>query len=413
MRSDISTALPTGPAVFSFPPVLKRSKRIGSIDFLRGIVMIIMAIDHVRDYFHADAFVYSPTDLSKTNVALFFTRWITHFCAPVFVFLAGTSAYLYGAKRSPKDLSYFLFTRGVWLVVVELFILGFFRTFNLSFSYFNLQVIWAIGICMMVLSVLTRLPWAVILGIGIVLVFGHNLLDSIHLQGTATRSIIWSMLHDVNHYTIGRFLVYVHYPVLPWIGIMALGYCLGHMYTAEVDAGRRRKVLTILGIGAIALFILLRLINVYGDASHWTVQKSAVFTLLSFINVTKYPPSLLYTLMTLGPALLILSISEKPLLRWQEKITVFGRVPMFYYLAHILLIHLYALAGAVISGFRAGDMVLSASVNDAPQLKGYGFGLPVVYLVTISLVLLLYPLCRSYDRFKRRHQATWPWLSYL
>jgi uncharacterized membrane protein len=408
----MSTTTPNNTIVNS-PAVKIKTKRIESIDLLRGVVMIIMALDHVRDYFHNDAFLFSPTDLSQTNIALFFTRWITHFCAPVFVFLAGTSAYLYGEKRSKKELSFFLLTRGIWLVLVELFILALFRTFNPSFPYFNLQVIWAIGICMIVLSAIIYLNWRFILLIGILLITTHNLFDSLHVPGNGLLAFFWSVLHDVNHFTLGRSTIYVHYPVLPWIGVMAVGYCLGRLYVPGYDPRERRRILLSLGLGAIALFIILRSGNFYGDAAHWSVQKSFMFSILSFLNVSKYPPSLLYILITLGPALIFLSVSEKPLNAWRKRITIFGRVPMFYYLAHILLIHIFAVIGAVSSGYTPHDMILSTSVNDVPALKGYGFDLAIVYLVWIGLIFLLYPFCKWFDRYKRANQASSPWLSYM
>jgi uncharacterized membrane protein len=401
--------------LISRTPSAKPAKngRVGSIDLLRGTVMIVMALDHVRDYFHYGAFLYSPTDLSRTSVPLFLTRWITHFCAPVFVFLAGISARLYGMKRSRQELSFFLFTRGAWLVFVELFILSLFRTFNPSYPFFNLQVIWAIGICMIVLSALIYMSRRQILSIGLVLIVAHNLLDPVHLPGTGAASFLWSVLHDPGAFTFGHFTLSVKYPVLPWIGIMSVGYFMGDWYAPVCDQTRRRLILFLLGYGAVAVFIILRFSNWYGDAAPWSVQKNAVFSVLSFLNVTKYPPSLLYTLMTLGPALIFLAFTEGRLNAWTSKIALFGRVAMFYYLAHILLIHLLALAAAVISGYRWSDMVLSVGVDDTPGLKGYGFDLWVVYGVWIGLILILYPLCKWFDRYKRAHQATQWWLSYL
>jgi uncharacterized membrane protein len=403
----------TKPTILNFESAAIRTKRVESIDLLRGVVMIIMALDHVRDYFHNSAFVYSPTDMEHTNVVLFFTRWITHFCAPVFVFLAGTSAYLYGKKKSRKELSLFLFTRGLWLVLVELFILALIRTFNPSFHFFNLQVIWAIGISMIVLSAIIYMSSQVILLTGVLIVGAHNLLDNVHVPGSGVPSFLWALLHEPHYFTFGRFVFHVHYPVLPWIGIMMLGYCFGRFYTSGYDQEKRKKIFLPLGLGAVILFIILRSANFYGDASHWSEQKNSIFSFLSFLNVTKYPPSLLYTLITLGPAIIFLAFAEKPLNKWTEKITIYGRVPMFYYLAHLFLIHLFAVIGAVISGYKWSDMVLTTMVNSSPQLKGYGFNLFTVYIVWIGLVLILYPFCKWFDRYKRSHQHSYRWLSYL
>jgi uncharacterized membrane protein len=396
----------------SVPKTIK-TKRLESIDFLRGIVMIIMALDHTRDYFHNSAFLYNPEDLAHTNVLLFFTRWITHFCAPVFVFLAGTSAYLYGARRSRQDLSFFLFTRGVWLVLIELFIISLFRTFNPSYQFLNLQVIWAIGISMIALSMIIYMKRHFILLTGILLIAAHNLLDTVHVPGGGVFSFLWALLHDAGYFIFGYFTFHVHYPVLPWIGIMAIGYCFGSIYARGYEPEKRKKTLLYLGFGAIALFIILRSGNWYGDAAHWSGQKDGVFSVLSFLNVTKYPPSLLYILMTLGPALIFLAFAERPLNAVTGKIIVFGRVPMFYYLVHIFLIHLFAVFGAVILGYKWSDMVLTSMVQRAPALKGYGFNLMVVYIVWIALILILYPFCKWFDRYKRTHQSTKWWLSYL
>jgi uncharacterized membrane protein len=362
----------TQPATAISRTVKAKAKRIESIDLLRGIVMIIMALDHVRDYFHNSAFIYDPTDLAQTNVILFFTRWITHFCAPVFVFLAGISAYLYGTKKSRKELSLFLLKRGVWLVFAELFILSLFRTFNPAYPYFNLQVIWAIGICMITLSALVYMSRRLILLTGILLIAAHNLLDNVHIPGDGILSFIWALLHEPRLFNLGAFSVNVQYPLLPWIGIMAVGYCFGSFFNRGYDPEKRRKIFLYIGIGAIALFIILRLGNFYGDPIEWSVQKNTVFSFLSFLNVTKYPPSLLYILVTLGPALIFLALMEKPLNTWMEKITILGRVPMFYYLAHIL-IHIFAVVAALISGYKLSDMILSTRGSGRTAVKGLWF----------------------------------------
>jgi uncharacterized membrane protein len=393
-------------------PVLKRS-RIQSIDLLRGIVMIIMALDHVRDYFHDKAFLYSPEDLSQTTAPIFFTRWITHFCAPVFVLLAGISAYLYGEKKGKKALSFFLFTRGVWLVIAEMFIVTLGWTFNILYPFFNLQVIWATGISMLVLAVIIYMKRWFIFIVGIALIAGHNLLDTIHVQGNGLASFVWSLLHEPGNHNVGKIIFSVRYPILPWIGIIVAGYFAGHLYAADYDAGKRKKILLSTGVASILAFIMLRAGNYYGDAAHWSLQNNEAFSLLSYLNVSKYPPSLLYILMTLGPAFIFLSLAEKPLNAWVSKISMLGRVPMFYYLLHIYLIHFLAVIGAVISGYQWQDMILSVRVNRSPQLKGYGFNLMTVYMVWISILLLLWPFCKWFDNYKRQHQSSQWWLGYL
>lgn len=405
----------------SRPAVLKpvatpaKARRIESIDLLRGIVMIIMALDHVRDYFHRDAFLYSPTDLTQTSPALFFTRFITHYCAPVFVFLAGMSAFLSGTKKTKKELSFFLFTRGIWLVLIELFFVSLFRTFNPLYIFTNLQIIWAIGISMIALSGLIYLDKRIILAIGILFVFGHNLLDNVHVPGDGAGAFLWALLHDPQRFTFGNYLVWARYPVIPWIGIMTIGYCLGSIYTAAYDPQKRRKLLLYLGFGSIALFILLRSGNFYGDAALWSVQKNTLYSFFSFINVSKYPPSLLYTLITLGPALIFLALTERPLKALGSKILVFGRVPMFYYLAHILAIHILAVIATILFTTTPwmDMMVLRDGVNNTPALKGYGFNLAITYAVWIGLILLLYPFCKRFDAYKRAHVSEKKWLSYF
>jgi len=397
----------------AFQSSVIKTTRIESIDVLRGTVMIIMAIDHVRDFFHGSAFFYSPTDLSHTSVILFFTRWITHYCAPIFVFLAGISAYLYGVKHGKRELSFFLLTRGIWLMLAEMFIITLFQTFNPAYPGFNLQVIWAIGLCMAILSALIYLDKRLIAIAAILLIAGHNLLDTVHVPGSGLSSFVWALLHDPGNFTFGHLTFRVIYPVLPWIGIIALGYCFGSLFTTDCVPEKRKRTLLWLGLITIILFAILRIGNFYGDAAHWSAQKNVAFGLLSFLNVTKYPPSLLYILMTLGPALIFLAFAEKPLNIITSKIAVFGRVPMFYYLVHIFLIHLLALIGAMLSGYKWSAMILHTRVNASIELKGYGFNLLTVYAVWMTVIVILYPLCKWFDRYKRVNHAKHWWLSYL
>jgi uncharacterized membrane protein len=390
-----------------------KSARIESIDLLRGIVMIVMALDHVRDYFHADAFLYDPTDLSKTSVALFFTRWITHFCAPVFIFLAGTSAFLIGLRKSKQELSVFLLKRGVWLIILELTIVNFAWFFNVQFSLITLFVIWALGIGMIVLAAFIHLPFKAILAIGALMVVGHNVFDNFKVDGNGPAAILWSMVHQFQGFSLSEsYFLFIGYPIIPWIGVMMLGYCFGTFYQTTYSQTDRKKILLYLGFSLIALFVLIRLINGYGDPNPWSTQPNPVFTVLSFLNVTKYPPSLLYVLVTLGPAILFLAISENYYGSVSQKIKILGRVPMFYYLLHLYLIHLLALTAALLTGYEASDMVFNTWVTNSPNLVGYGFSLWVVYVVWISVVLILYPLCKWYDTYKATQRSKW-WLSYL
>jgi uncharacterized membrane protein len=403
----------TNVVITPFPLKTAKSKRIQSIDILRGIVMILMAIDHVRDYFHYDAFLYDPTDLTKTNALLFFTRWITNYCAPTFVFLAGISACLYGAKKSKKALASYLLTRGMWLIFVEIFILSLEKSFNPLYPAVTLQVIWAIGVCMIVLSGIIYLPRPIILAIAVLLIAGHNLLDGMHVHDKNLPGFLWAILHEPHNFVFGSFDVFVLYPVLPWIGVITLGYYLGSLYHTSYDPEKRKRILLSIGFFSINLFLLLRLFNIYGDPAQWSIQKNVVSSWMSFLNVTKYPPSLLYNFITLGPAMIFLALIEKVQNGVTKKLTVFGRVPFFYYIVHLLLIHLFAMIGARILGYNWSDMILSTRINASPALKGYGFNLSIVYAVWTVLVVSLYPLCQRFDNFKRTHQSDKPWLTYF
>jgi uncharacterized membrane protein len=387
--------------------------RITSIDFLRGTIMIIMALDHVRDYLYSGSFLFDPLDLEKTNGLLFFTRWITHFCAPIFMLLAGTSAFLMSRKKTQKELSVFLVKRGLWLVFLELVVVNFGWNFNIAFPMLLFITIWALGISMIVLAALIHLPKKLILVSCLVVIFGHNLFDGFHVNGNTLSAFGWAMLHDQRPFMWHNEILLVGYPIIPLVAIMPLGYCLGQLYTPEYSVEKRRKTLLLLGASSIVLFIVIRYINVYGDPVKWSVQKDAFFTFLSFIKVNKYPPSLLYVLLTLGGASLFLAFTEKVQNGLVKVVSVYGRVPMFYYIIHIYIIHLIAM---VASAFTPGQnwkiWILDKPIWFTSDLKGYGFSLPVAYLVWVIIVVGLYPLCKRYDAYKQTHKEKW-WLSYL
>jgi uncharacterized membrane protein len=392
---------------------LVKSKRITSIDLLRGFIMIIMALDHVRDYFHADAFLYDPLDLEKTSVLLYVTRWITHFCAPIFVMLAGTSAFLSGQRKSKKELASFLVKRGIWLIILEETAVNFSWFFNSHFNFFILGVIWVLGLAMICLAGLIFLPRKWILGIGLLMVFGHNLLDNVHFNANNLGGFLWGAFHERKVFSIGETHIMEGYHIIPWVGVMAIGYCLGSIFANGFDASRRKKILLQLGIGSWVLFIIIRSINVYGNLYPWTTQVTGVRTFLSFINISKYPPSLDYLLVTEGFAFLFMALTENISNRLTKIISVYGRVPMFYYILHIWLIHLVALLLVVLQGHPWTDMTsLTTWVDGMPNLRGYGLSLTGVYVVWIAVVAVLYPLCKKYDRYKSSHRDKW-WLSYL
>ena len=392
---------------------IEKSSRVESIDILRGVVMVIMALDHVRDYFHYGSFFINPTDLSVTTPAIFYTRFITHYCAPVFVFLSGTSAFLYGSNKTKPALFKFLLTRGIWLIFMEIAVNTLIWTFDLQYSFIILQVIWAIGWSMIALSFLVYLPKKAIAVVGLVLVAGHNLLDRITVDGTDAKSIVWCMLHQRKRIQVDAdHLIGIGYPVIPWIGLMALGYCFGQLYRRDFDPIIRKKWLLGLGLSAVGLFFVVRGINAYGDLVPWTTQKNLAFSIMSFFNVTKYPPSLAYLLATIGPALLFLYFIERVKNRVTDFFLVYGRVPFFYYFLHVLVIHVFAMLLLVVTGGNWRDMILTADAFKEARLIEYGYSLVVVYLVWIGVVGLLYPFCRKYMMYKANNKDKW-WLSYL
>lgn len=391
-------------------------KRIQSIDILRGIVMVIMALDHVRDYFHFQAFTDDPLNLETTTPALFFTRYITHFCAPIFVFLSGISIYLQGLRKTKAELSSFLLKRGLWLIFVELFIVSFAWSFNPAFERFALAVIWAIGISMVILSVLIKLPYKVILGLGLLIVFGHNLLDFTEASPGFNGGFWMDLLHSSRWktypITANKNLI-IAYPFLPWLGLMILGYCAGLIFSTSFDFAKRKKLLTQIGAGLLLLFVGLRILNVYGDPVAWSTQQNSLYTFFSFININKYPPSLLYSCVTIGFALLLLPFLEKLENRFSKIMLVFGRTAFFYYILHLYFIHLLAMVSFYKNGHTLKQIAEAESVFKWKfVVVGEGFGLVVVYAIWIFVVVGLYPLCKWYDGYKTNNKEKW-WLSYL
>lgn len=368
--------------------------RLDGIDLVRGLVIVLMALDHTRDFFSAVRF--DPTDLTQASPALFLTRWITHYCAPAFVFLAGVSAALMARKRTAAELSRFLVSRGLWLILLEFTVVYLGWHYNLRFEEVYAQVIWAIGASMVVLAGLIRLPrkavWAIALG----LILGHNLLDGLVPADFGVLAPLWRVLHSPG--AIPGTTVLIRYPLIPWIGVMAAGYLLGSLWTGHTAEARRHR-LAVLGVSLIAGFLVLRLGGIYGEPSLW--DPSLPHPLLAVLNTTKYPPSLLFLMMTLGPAFLLLSFTDKGAPRGLGWLVTFGRVPLFFYAAHIYLIHGLAVLVGSAEGFAAGDMMK----RQPPD--GFGFGLPVVYLVWVGVIATLYPLCRWYGRVKAAGKGWW------
>lgn len=380
--------------------------------------MVLMALDHVRDFFHIGAFTEDPLNVSTTTPQLFATRWVTHLCAPIFVFLSGVSIYLQGQRKTPKELGAFLLKRGAWLILAEWTIIAFGWTLNPYFNIFPFQVIWAIGISMVLMGIMLMIktPYKLILGIGIVIVAGHNLLDIPESAPGFQAGFWWDLLHHGTFapYEIApnRFILLLYaFPV--WTGVMLLGYSAGKLFTEPYTPATRRSILLKTGLGVLTFFFLLRLTNVYGDPVDWAFQKNWLYTFMSFINVDKYPASLLYLSITLGIGILFLALVEPLRNRFTATMGIFGRTALFYYILHIYLIRILS---AVY--FFSNGHTLEEAAELGKQLPflfvapGEGFPLWGVYATWMAVVLALYPCCKWYDNYKRRHPEK-AWLSYL
>ncbi len=436
MNSGVERSVPSESKLETFPDKPSGSARPGryridSIDLLRGIVMVIMMLDHTRDFVHNAALQFNPVDPTRTNVALFFTRWVTHFCAPVFVFLAGTGTFLQFARgKSKRELSQFLIKRGLWLILLEITVIR----LGVSFSFDPwllaiLQVIWVIGVSMILLALLIHLPLRVIGVFGVGLILFHNLLDGFRVQSwlgpnspvPGLGAKLWIVLHQgFEVFPVAGFpspVVFVIYPLIPWVGVMAAGYAFGFFY--QKDYLTRRRLLIMVGVFAVAAFVILRAWNAYGDPDPWSKQRSGLFTVLSFLNTTKYPPSLLFLLMTLGPAILALawfeSSSSQPEAssiwgKLRKAIIVFGRVPLFFYVLQWFTAHLISV-GLHLAFGKPVAWLFQTPLEWPNTPSGTGFNLGVVYLSWIIGILLLYPACKWFAGIKQRRRD-W-WLSYL
>jgi uncharacterized membrane protein len=392
---------------------IMNKNRIQSIDLLRGIIMVIMALDHSRDFFHREAFTDDPLNLATTTPILYFTRWITHFCAPVFVFLAGTSAWLQGQRKSKRELSGFLISRGFWLILIDLFVMSLGVLGDIYFGTFVLQTIWAIGISMAILGLIIWLPFNAILAIGLVIVLGHNSLDFFEQNHKGPYAMWYYFLHVQSlHPLWANHQLFIVYPFLSWSGLMMLGYCCGKIFT-QFDVVQRNKILLRTGIGLLIFFVVLRATNLYGNPFPWTHQKTALYTFLSFMNVHKYPPSLLYMCATIGPALIFLALVKNTQSRFAKIMIVYGRVPLFYYIIHFYLLHLIGIVFFLSRGHSFAEGM--KGIPGFPfkfLIPGEGYSLWVPYAIWIMVVIALYPACKWYDRYKSSHPQK-KWLSYL
>ena len=390
-------------------------QRISSIDILRGVIMLIMALDHTRDFFNNAGAFNDPTNMATTTPILFFTRWITHFCAPNFVFLSGISAYIAGTRRTKSELSTFLINRGLWLVFVELVILTFAFTLNPFFNVVILQVLWVIGLSMVILGLLVKLPLKVIGIIGALIFFSHDLLDNIQLPKTGAEATLMKLFFTARGSILPINQTHVVadlYAIIPWTGVMLLGYVFGSMYQASFDPHRRRKILLTTGLVSLTVFLVLRYFNLYGDPQPWSAQRNGAYTFLSFLNVSKYPPSLMYSLMTIGVGMVVLALTEKVRNKLTAIFIVYGNVPFFYYVLHFYLLRITDIVVFYLQGFGNKDIVDPKHQN--PFLFSpphFGFNLGGVYIVWLCVIIALYFPCRWFSRYKKTHKQ-W-WLSYL
>lgn len=393
-----------------------RSKRLQSVDILRGAIMMLMAIDHIRDFVHRGAMQFSPTDLTRTTAPIFLTRWITHFCAPVFFLTAGIGAFLWMSRgnHTKRELSWFLLTRGLWLILIENTILRVVMFSQVSYrgSVIILLILWGLGASMIALAALAHLPIRVLAPLSLLVIVIHNAFDPLTADKFGRFAWLWDILHQQGLFTVAGFNFVTAYPIVPWIFVMSAGFCLGTVFLW--DLARRQSFLLRLGLTMTAAFFVVRGINIYGDPSRWIHQSTATLTVLSFLNVTKYPPSLEFLLMTLGPAFIVLSRLENMGLSEANPFVVFGRVPFFYYATHLFVIHL----GSILMNFvyyrHTSFLLLPApSMGGDPKLfpPDFGFPLWVVYAFWLATLAALYPACLWFSRLKKRRRD-W-WLSYL
>ncbi|MEI9921543.1 MAG: heparan-alpha-glucosaminide N-acetyltransferase domain-containing protein [Bacteroidota bacterium] len=378
---------------------MEEKNRVNSIDLLRGIIMIVMALDHTRDYFNAAAMEFDPTDITQTTPALFFTRWITHFCAPAFAFLSGISININLRKRGRAGLVIYLLTRGFWLIFLDLVVLRFAMMFNFYYDLTFLSILWMLGWCMIIMAAMIFLPYRAILAISLLIIVGHDALAGISFEAGSPMASLWTILMS-RGFVPPAFIS--SYPLIPWAAVMMFGFVAGRLYGDKYDPVLRRRLLIQLGLLAIVLFIVLRWVNVYGDPVPWVhSDRGTVYTILSYFNVSKYAVSLLFILMTLGPLMLLLATLEKVNTNWMSPAVVFGRVPLFYFLVHFYLIHAAAL---IMHMIRNGTSLAEIDFHAEKGLGGInaqgGVNLFWTYVAWVVIVVVLYPLCKWYDRHK-------------
>ncbi|MFD1603025.1 DUF1624 domain-containing protein [Flavobacterium artemisiae] len=382
-------------------------KRENSVDIVRGIVMIIMALDHVRDLMHVDSINLNPTDLTTTTPAVFLTRWITHLCAPIFVFLAGTSVYLsLQRKNNTAQTQSYLVKRGFWLIFLEFTVVNFGLFFDIGFHTLLFEVIAAIGFGFILLALLLKLKAKQLGVIGLLIIFCHNLTPLIPFQeGSVLKTILTPLFNPTAIPLFAGKVFVMGYPPIPWFGIMLVGFSFGRYF--QLSKEERNQLFIRLGVGSLLLFSVVRFVNIYGDSALWSTQKEALFTLMSFINVTKYPPSLLFCLVTLGIMFLLLAFADRFSQKIQNHIMVYGRTPLFYFIVHFYVIHTITLFMLFLQGFDAQQFEFASGTFGRP--KGVESGLPLwtIYILWISVVLLLYKPCQWFGAYKTKNQKWW------
>ena len=386
-----------------------KKERFEALDILRGLTMVIMALDHARDFFSLDFVLSSPTNIELSNMEVFLTRWITHFAAPTFIFLAGIGLFFASGRRTKTQLATLAFTRGLWLIFLELTVVGFFWCFSTDFIYKpKIAVLFAIGIAMICMSILVYLPKYIIAFIAVFLIAGHNMFDSIMPHMFMSKFWVWHLLHVPGHFYIGDIEVRVVYPFAPWIGVMALGYLFGPITKFERE--KRKKVFFSTGLSFFTIATLLRWTNIYGDPCHWSIYPTLEHSIMSFLNFTKYPPSMIYLLFLIGCAMMLMSLLDRPLGKWANPLKTFGQVPFFFYILHIPLLHLGGVILALIV-FHDATWLLQAPIGASPEGYSYGHDLLPTYMAWISAVIILYYPSRWFAGLKSSRKD-W-WLSYF
>jgi len=384
-----------------------RGPRLDNIDAVRGLVMVLMALDHVRDILQTTTLdVAQATDLHRTYPILFFTRWITHLCAPTFIFLAGVGICLGLQRKSTSEMTWFLITRGLWLVFLEVFIVSYAWFPYSDFRFIPCSVLWAIGWSMIAMAALIWLPRWLIAALAVAIICGHNLTDPLDVTNWGQETWYWQWLHSGGPIEVTKYTTLnMSYPILAWIGVMAAGYSMGPLfYRAD-----RRWLFTVIGLTCIAAYLILRMMNGYGDPRPWVIPSRPAFTPLSCLDCTKYPPSLSYLLMTFGPMFLLLAAFDRTPGPFENWLIVYGRVPMFYYLIHLPLIEFFALSMLLI-GWWQGWYTNGAIVGEF-LTRNLGLSLAGSYLIWIIVLALLYYPCKWFGELKRQSKSAW--LSYL